>query len=216
MKAKGYELKGESLEENNAKYISFRPLDKERFVRGSAKSLGKEYTKECIQERISSGLERKSTVYSKNQSSKRLINMNDEKFANSIGLKRWATVENLKTASAIYNEAHSIMELEQKLSVALDASNSAKKNVLEIEKRMKQMAEIIKYAEQYKSTLPYYSAYKKAKQRDAYFQKHESEIILFGGAKRMLEQAGIDLKSLNLNKLKLEYQELEIKKKNYL
>ena len=212
LKAKGYELKGESLEENSAKYISFRPLDKERFVRGSAKSLGKEYTKERIQERIASGLERKSTVRSKNQSSKRLIDVNDEKFANSIGLKRWATVENLKTASAIYNETHSIMELEQKLSVALDASSSTKKNVLEIEKRMKQMAEIIKYAEQYKNTLPYYSAYKKAKQRDAYFRKHESEIILFGGAKRMLEQAGIDLKSLNLKKLKSAYQELEKKK----
>ena len=45
MRAKGYEIKGESFEENAAKYISFRPLDKERFVRGSAKSLGKEYTK---------------------------------------------------------------------------------------------------------------------------------------------------------------------------
>ena len=74
------------------------------------------------------------------------------------------------------------------------------------------MAEIIKYAEQYKSTLPYYSTYKNAKQRDAYFRKHENKIILFGGAKRMLEQAGIDLKTLNLKKLKSEYQELEKKK----
>ena len=52
MRAKGYEIKGESFEESAAKYISFRPLDKERFVRGSAKSLGKEYTKERIRERI--------------------------------------------------------------------------------------------------------------------------------------------------------------------
>ena len=52
MRAKGYEIKGESFEEGAAKYISFRPLDKERFVRGSTKSLGKEYTKERIRERI--------------------------------------------------------------------------------------------------------------------------------------------------------------------
>ena len=52
MRAKGYEIKGETFEEGAAKYISFRPLDKERFVRGSAKSLGKEYTKERIRERI--------------------------------------------------------------------------------------------------------------------------------------------------------------------
>ena len=75
------------------------------------------------------------------------------------------------------------------------------------------MAEIIKYAEQYKSTLPYYSAYKNVKYRDTYFRKHESELILFGGAKRMLEQAGVNLESLNLKKLKSEYQELETKKK---
>ena len=56
LKAKGYEIKGETFEENASKYISFRPLYKERFVRGSAKSLGKEYTKERIRERINSGL----------------------------------------------------------------------------------------------------------------------------------------------------------------
>ena len=37
---------------------------------------------------------------------------------------------------------------------------------------------------------------------------NESQIILYGGAKRMLEQAGINLKSLNVNKLKSEYAEL--------
>ena len=60
--AKGYEIKGESLEENAAKYISFRPNNRERFVRGSAKSLGREYTKERIKERIDSGLERNSKI----------------------------------------------------------------------------------------------------------------------------------------------------------
>ena len=61
MRAKGYEIKGESIvtasgsiEESDAKYISFRPLDKERFVRGSTKSLGKEYTKERIRKCIGS------------------------------------------------------------------------------------------------------------------------------------------------------------------
>jgi len=59
MKVKGYEIKGESFEEGAAKYISFRPLNKERFVRGSTKSLGKEYTKERIRERIEMKRERK-------------------------------------------------------------------------------------------------------------------------------------------------------------
>ena len=212
LKAKGYEIKGESLEKGAAKYISFRPLDKERFVRGSAKSLGKEYTKERIQERIASGLERKSVVHSKDRRSKGLIDVNTEKFENASGLKRWATVENLKLVSETYNEAGSITELEHKLAVASEAHSSAKKNVVEVEKRIKVLAEIIKYGEQYKATFPYYSSYKKSKNPDAYFRKYESQIILFGGAKHMLEKAGVNVKSLDLKKLKSEYQELTSQK----
>ena len=78
---------------------------------------------------------------------------------------------------------------------------------------MKALGKLIKYAEQYKNNYPYYASYKKAKHPDAYFRKHESEILLFCGAKRTLEQSGIDLKTLNLKKLKTEYQELETKKK---
>jgi len=43
-------------------YISFRPLGKDRFIRGSVKSLGKEYTKERIRERIELKRERKATI----------------------------------------------------------------------------------------------------------------------------------------------------------
>ena len=40
MRAKGYEIKGETFEEGAAKYISFRPLDKERFVRWQCEVFG--------------------------------------------------------------------------------------------------------------------------------------------------------------------------------
>ena len=77
------------------------------------------------------------------------------------------------------------------------------------------LAEIIKYAEQYRANRSYHIGYKKAKNPDAYFRRYESQIILYGGAKRMLEQAGVNLKSLNINKLKSEYEEL-IKQKSEL
>ena len=54
----------------------------------------------------------------------------------------------------------------------------------------------------------YHIGYKKAKNPDTYFRRYESQIILYGGARRMLEQAGINLKGLNVDKLKAEYQEL--------
>ena len=78
---------------------------------------------------------------------------------------------------------------------------------------MKSLAEIIKYAEQYKTNRSYHVNYKKARDPDAYFRKHESQLILYGGARRMLEQAGINLKGLNLDKLRAEYEGLEQQKK---
>ena len=64
IRAKGYEVKGEGFREKAHKFISFRPLDRERFVRGSAKSLGTEYTKGRIRERIEEkALAKKKSVF---------------------------------------------------------------------------------------------------------------------------------------------------------
>ena len=213
MRAKGYEIKGESSGEDAPKYISFRPLGKDRFVRGSVKSLGREYTKERIKERIELKRERKAVIPKKDYAGKRLVDTSDEKFQNSPGLQRWAAIENLKIAAQAYNEAGSIKELEQKIATIAATGKEAKQTVRKLENRIKDLAEIIKYAEQYKANKSYNIAYKKAKNPDAYFRKHESQIILYGGARRMLEQAGISLKGLNIDKLKAEYQELTAQKK---
>ncbi len=64
-------------------------------------------------------------------------------------------------------------------------------------------------------TLSTYQSYKKARNLDAYFQKHESEIILHGGAKRMLEQVGFNVKKIDIDKLKTELSRLESQKKEH-
>lgn len=114
MWAKSYEIKGEILGEDAPKFISFRPLGKGRFVRGSVKSLVKESAKEHIKERIELKRERKAVIPKRDYADRRLIVTSDEQFQNSPGLQRWATVENLKIAAQAYNEAGSIKELEQK------------------------------------------------------------------------------------------------------
>jgi len=104
-------------------------------------------------------------------------------------------------------------ELEEKIAATAATGKEAKQTVRKLENRIKDLAEIIKYAEQYKANTQYHIAYKKSKNPDAYFRKHESQIILYGGARRMLEQAGISLKGLNIDKMKSEYQELTAQKK---
>ena len=102
MRAKGYEIKGENFGEDARKYISFRPLTQDKFVRGSVRSLGKEYTKERIKERIEQKRERKVAIPKKDYASRKLVDTSEEKFENSPGLKRWAAIENLKIAGGTF------------------------------------------------------------------------------------------------------------------
>ena len=124
-----------------------------------------------------------------------------------LGLQRWAAIENLNIVAQSYNEVGSLAELEHKIAVKTEAGKSAKQSVVELEHRIKDLAEIIKYIST-KTTAPIISATKKTKNPDTHFRRYESQIILYGGARRMLEQAGINLKGLNVDKLKAEYQEL--------
>ena len=119
----------------------------------------------------------------------------------------------MKIAAQSYNEVGSLSELKHQITVKTEAGKSAKQSVVKLEHRMKDLAEIIKYAEQYKTNRSYHITYKKSKNPDAYFRRYESQLILYGGVRRVLEQTGINLKGLNVDKLKAEYQEL-IKQKN--
>ena len=165
--------------------------------------------------RIEMKHERKSVIPKKDYSARRLIDTLDEKFQNSPGLQQWATIENLKIAAQSYNEVGSLSDLKHQITVKTEARKSAKQSVVKLEHHMKDLAEIIKYAEQYKTNRSYHIAYKKSKNPDAYFRRYESQLILYGGARRVLEQTGINLKGLNVDKLKAEYQEL-MKQKNEL
>ena len=139
---------------------------------------------ELCREHIERKRERKAVIPKKDYSARRLIDTSDEKFQNSPGLQRWAAIENLKIAAKSYNEVGSLAELKHKIAVKTEAGKSAKQSVVELEHRIKDLAEIIKYTQQYKANRSYHIGYKKAKNPDAYFRKYESQIILYGGARQ--------------------------------
>lgn len=222
IRAKGYEIKGETFGENSLKYISFRPLDKEHFVRGRAKSLGEEYTKERIKERIETKAldqpkkrvpfpTRKKNLI-KDYSSKKLIDTSEEKFQHSPGLNHWATIENLKIAASSYSEAGSIAELEKQLAAKSALAKTARNSLVETEHQLKDLGQILKYAEQYKVNHIYHVRYQKSKNPDAYLRQHETELLLHDGAENMLKRLGINPKTLDIDKLRSEYNALYSKK----
>ena len=222
IRAKGYEVKGEDFGEKAHKFISFRPLDKERFVRGSAKSLGVEYTKERIKERIEEKTlvkEKKRVPFPtrkkpiiKDYSRKNLIDTTEDKFAQSPGLKHWADIQNLKIAAASYSQAGSIAELEKQIAAKSTLAKTARESLVETERQLKDLGQVLKYAEQYKANHIYHVRYKKSKDKDAYLRRHETELILHDGAENMLKRFGIDLKTLDVEKLRSDYNALYSKK----
>ena len=70
----------------------------------------------------------------------------------------------------------------------------------------------MKYAEQYKTNHIYHVRYQKSKDRDAYFRRHESELILHDGAENMLKRFGINPKTVDVEKLRSDYNALYSKK----
>ena len=222
IRAKGYEVKGETFGENAHRFISFRPLDKERFIRGSVRSLGAEYTRERIKERIAEKAlakdkkrvpfptRRKTAI--KDYSKKNLIDTSGEKFAESPGLKHWADIQNLKIAAASYSQAGSIAELERQIAAKSTLAKAARQSLVETEHQLKDLGQVLKYAEQYKTNHIYHVRYQKSKDRDAYFRRHESELILHDGAENMLKRFGINPKTVDVEKLRSDYNVLYSKK----
>ena len=53
---------------------------------------------------------------------------------------------------------------------------------------MKKVSELLLYAEQYRDNKPFQEKYKKSKDPDRYLRMHETQLILYDGAERMLQK----------------------------
>lgn len=211
IRLKGYEVKGEEIG-GSLSYISFRPAGAERFVRGSGRSLGHSYTKENIKERIETQDKKRTDYKQRNYATRNLIDTSSENFSDSPGLHHWADIENLKIAASAYAEAQSITALEQQIAEKKSLSNAARTELVTLEHEMKPYAEMLKYAEQYEANKPYHLRSQKSKNPDDYFRRHESELLLYDGAKNVLQKAGINLKTMNLDQIRADFHAMEKKK----
>ena len=230
MRDKGYEINGETFGEGSAKYISFRPYGKDRFVRGRAQSLGADYTKEKIRERIeersSIGTEKMVQNISgpvltieeylkKHQtgSPTSLIDTSSEKFANSIGLSKWADKENFKRFAAMYAELggqgfQSIQELKDRIKELRLQAHQEKKTVISLEREIKEFGNIRSFAKQYLENKKYHINYQNSKDKERYYRMHFDQINMFDSASEWLKSSGINTATLNLSKIEEHYQKL--------
>lgn len=120
----------------------------------------------------------------------------------SPGLKHWADIQNLKIAASSYSETGSIAELEKQLAAKSVLAKTARNSLVETEHQLKDLGQILKYAEQYQSNHIYHVRYQKSKNPDAYLRSYETELLLHDGAENMLKRLGMNPKTLDIDKLR--------------
>ena len=204
----GYEIKP-------GKYVSCRAPGQERFTR--LKTLGADYTEEAIRERIAGRRTKAAKAPREQRGVSLLIDIeNSIKAAQSKGYEQWAKIHNLKQAAKTMNflTEHKIeqyADLVSRIEEMAAESGQAADALKDAEKRLADMAVLIKNVSTYQKTKPVYDAYRKARNREKYRAGQEQAIILHEAAARSLKAAGI-AKLPNLAALQSEYEALQAQK----
>ena len=208
LQAAGYEIKP-------GKYVSCRAPGQERFTR--LKTLGADYTEEAIRERIEGRRTRAAKAPKAERGVSLLIDIeNSIKAAQSRGYEQWAKIHNLKQAAKTLNflTEHQISRYEDltaKITEIQTESEKAGDALKEVEKRLADMAVLIKNVSTFQKTKPAYDTYRKARNKDRYRAAHEGTVILHEAAAKALKAAGIS-KLPNLAALQAEYEKLQEQK----
>ena len=208
LQAAGYEIKP-------GKYVSCRAPGQERFTR--LKTLGADYTEEAIRERIAGRRAKAAKAPGEQRGVSLLIDIeNSIKAAQSKGYEQWAKIHNLKQAAKTMNflTEHKIeqyADLVSRIEEMAAESGQAADALKDAEKRLADMAVLIKNVSTYQKTKPVYDAYRKARNREKYRAGQEQAIILHEAAARSLKAAGI-AKLPNLAALQSEYEALQAQK----
>ena len=209
LQAAGYEIKP-------GKYVSCRAPGQERFTR--LKTLGADYTEEAIRERISGKRARTANAPRADRGGVNLLIdiENSIKAAQSKGYEQWAKIHNLKQAAKTMNfltehEIEQYADLVSRIEEVAAESGQAADALKNVEKRLADMAVLMKNVSTYQKTKPVYDAYRKAKNKEKYRAAHERDIILHEAAARSLKAAGVS-KLPNLAALQSEYEALQAQK----
>ena len=211
MKSKGYEIKDAEISPEAHKYIGFRAPGQERWVRGRPKSLGDDFTKERIRERIEEKAriraERMKRLTKRNPS---MIDTSQDKFAESPGLMRWAEKQNLKAAAQIQSKLaemglDSFDALDAKIESLHKQAKEGKKATIALDKDITRFEDLLHYAHVYNENKKYIRGYEKSKDKERYYRAHGYDIEIANGAIDRLKNAGLDPDRIDLQKMESDY-----------
>ena len=212
MKDLGYEIKGETLQTDGlsvlddtkiSKYISFKAPGQSHFIRGSVRGLGKSFTKEEIAEAIEKQgkiramevpvpVKKMEDLVKKTAPYNKLIDRSGEKFKENSWLNRWADKKDLQSVAHAYAQAGDTVQLQERIDKTRSEVSDLNTSVMEIDRRLtalKELAVNVRNYEQYKNIG---TAYKNVKNKEKFFEAHESQLMIFEAGEREIRAKGLD------------------------
>ena len=214
----GYEIK-------IGKYLSFRHKDKRnngRFTRAKASTLGEDYTKERIKERIEEL--NKCQMYNQKYHYEKcsykkpdiIVDMkNNEKVKSSKGYEVWAGKHNMRTMASALNEIRksgisSYEELDLKLKKVASDRQQLLDNIKQIEKEMKSIYSVIENKNIVFNNQFIYDMYIKDNENTNFYEEYKSQIIAYEAAIKAVKNS--KYQTLNIQNLSDKYMLLEQEK----
>ena len=176
--------------------------------------MGEDYTEEAITRRIKGlAVDRGPKRKVDKGISLRIELENNIKVQQSAGYARWAKVHNLKQAAKALNfltehQIESYEGLESRLDEISAANDEAATTLKTVERRLGDMALLIKHISTHKGLRPVALELRQAKDKTAFRREHESQLVLYEAAAKALKEAGVK-KLPNLYALKAEYKKLD-------
>lgn len=212
----GYEIKF-------GKYLSFRHKDKRdngRFTRAKASTLGADYTKERIKERIENREKTTAKPFNYEKSSSenfdRIVDMkNNKKVHSSKGYEIWANKHNMRTMASTLNEMrkygiNSYDELDKKLQEMASQRQDILNKIKQIESSMKEIYSIIENKNILNKNKLVYDMYLNNKDDKDFYEEYKAEIIAYETALKTIKKTNYS--TLDINALSDKYMALKEEK----
>ena len=186
--------------------------DKYTATTNSHSVTGQPHQRVSIKKKIS---EKNKLLESFNQRYTKLVDLSQEKIAQSMGYTNWAKKENLKRAASIFAELgrmglQSEESLNARIQELLEQADHEKTVIQNLNNELSALKNIIYYANVYIENQEYQedSNYTDDSRKENYHKDHERQPHMFENAKDILKAGGIDLSTLNIEELLAKHNKL--------
>ena len=219
MQQLGYEIK-------TGKYDSFRMNEQERFTR--SKTLGIDYTREAIEQRIKDVKNIPATpaitgptyfrIWKYDQKLGLIENTHTYLlFIQSPYQRQKAAIIDAKKVAATYNllkekGIDSVSQLNKAISDSKSESGSIRDEIRDIESSIADINETIKYAERSQANKPVWDEYVKSGKSQKFYDAHRAELMIYESSQEFLKRKVSACQAIKLAQLRKEASDLESKR----